>query len=187
MYHSRPLLHLARSTPIAGRALHRRLRTLLHHHATYLPPPKSLSSPLDRTPIQPVPLDVLTDRLVERVLTEGCFVGPPPSPEDSQLSNSPVTEDVNMEVDEINDADLAVRLKLRYASISNAKTLQFRILPRKLDPRGMGPGTLQVPGWIRERAAEILFANEIGEEEESLPEVILNCLLKVSFQARLVV
>lgn len=43
---------------------------------------------------------------------------------------------------------------------------------------GTGRGTLVVPGWIRERAAEVLF--EGGDvDESSVAEVILDSLLKV--------
>ena len=41
-----------------------------------------------------------------------------------------------------------------------------------------GRGTLLIPGWVRERAVEVLF--EGGDvDESSVAEVILDCLMRV--------
>lgn len=42
--------------------------------------------------------------------------------------------------------------------------------------------TLLIPGWVRERAAEVLFEGD-EEDEPGLAHCILNCLLKVQFLA----
>jgi len=52
----------------------------------------------------------------------------------------------------------------------------------KVNPSGIGAptgrGTLIIPGWVRERAAEVLF--EGGDvDESSVAEVILDCLMRV--------
>ena len=52
----------------------------------------------------------------------------------------------------------------------------------KVNPPGIGVptgrGTLIIPGWVRERAAEVLF--EGGDvDESSVAEVILDCLMRV--------
>jgi hypothetical protein len=50
--------------------------------------------------------------------------------------------------------------------------------PPPLSPTGTGRGTLIIPGWIRERAAEVLF--EGGDVDEcSVAELILDVILKV--------
>lgn len=69
-----------------------------------------------------------------------------------------------------------------YAQQSSATDLTIRVVPPGPNqPHGPGTtarGTLQIPGWVRERAAEVLF--EDGDvDESSVAEVILNTLLKV--------
>lgn len=66
-----------------------------------------------------------------------------------------------------------------YMRHSTATDLRVRVEPPPSQQTGTGRGTLVVPGWIRERAAEVLF--EGGDvDESSVAEVILDSLLKVS-------
>ncbi|WVQ96180.1 hypothetical protein IAU59_003283 [Kwoniella sp. CBS 9459] len=187
VYHSRPLYTHSRSTPVAGRRLHSHLRNLLHHHATYIPPPSSMSTIRSRERIESVPLSILTDGLVERVLTEGCFVG--------GIVIGEVEADVDMKVaepgferdlseEEIYLARHADDAKRRYAHTSSAKDMSIRSSPLHGSPKDMGPGTIIVPGWIRERAAEILFNEDDEGEEESIPRSILTCLLELPIDLR---
>ena len=178
MTYSRPLVHLARSTPLAGRALHRRLRSLLHHHAVYIPPPNpSAGSTAANRPEQPVPLHYLSDRVIEQVLTKGCIAGQLPNP------YSPETD--SMDVDppaistgETDEASLMGALRERYSSSSSTKDRSFRI-PHSSSPRD-GQGTLVIPGWVLERAAEVLFDPDVsGDEADTIPQAILTTLLKV--------
>jgi actin-related protein 10 len=70
-------------------------------------------------------------------------------------------------------------LSTMYKRHSTATDIQMRVLPPSAQQVGTGRGTLLIPGWIRERAAEILF--EGGDvDESSLAETILDALLKVS-------
>ena len=70
-------------------------------------------------------------------------------------------------------------LSTMYKRYSTATDIQMRVLPPSTQQTGTGRGTLLIPGWIRERAAEILF--EGGDvDESSLAETILDGLLKVS-------
>lgn len=62
-----------------------------------------------------------------------------------------------------------------YKKHSTATDLQMRVQP--VHQTGTGMGTLIIPGWIRERAAEVLFEGDV--DESSLAETILNSLLKV--------
>lgn len=65
-----------------------------------------------------------------------------------------------------------------YTRYSTATDLRVRVEPPSSQQAGTGRGTLLVPGWIRERAAEVLF--EGGDvDESSVAEVILDSLLKV--------
>jgi hypothetical protein len=62
-----------------------------------------------------------------------------------------------------------------YMRHSAATTLE---VPVPLSDMSTGAGTLVIPGWVRERAAEVLFAG--GDlDEASVAEVILDALLKV--------
>lgn len=170
VYYSRPLFHLSQSTPLAGKALHWRLKALIRRHATYYPPPASLSS-LKREPVRPVPDSILTNGLVERILTETCFVG------GVMTSSSSKPLDENMEGGEEDETERALALLADvYASSSTATDLPFPI-PSVGD---IGPGTLVVPGWIRERAAEVLFEDDMESESLSVTDTVLQTLAKVS-------
>ncbi|GFZ50090.1 hypothetical protein JCM24511_07843 [Saitozyma sp. JCM 24511] len=185
VYHSRPLYHLARSTPLAGRALHRRLRLLLNHHATYYPPPASLGN-LARQPVKPVPPGLLTDQLIERILAEGCFVGGIFVPRADETDEAmDVDLDAEQENAEVQARREAGRLARRYAdnSGSSAKDMRFRATPPGGSSKAMGTGTLVVPGWVRERASEILFGDAV-DEDESIPGLILACVLKCPIDLR---
>ncbi|ORY34879.1 actin-domain-containing protein [Naematelia encephala] len=173
VYCSRPLDHLARSTTLAGKALHDRLRLLLQHHATYIPPPASMSN-LERRPVQPVPEGLLSDRLLERILTEGCFVG-------SINLRTPNMSFADTS-DDADDNRLANMLRDRYRGSATATDLSFRIDPP--ESTGLGPGLLLVPGWIRERAAELLFGDDIDDEQDGIPESILHCISKLPVDLR---
>lgn len=66
-------------------------------------------------------------------------------------------------------------LAAMYKKHSTATDLKMRVQP--VQQTGTGMGTLIIPGWIRERAAEVLFEGDV--DEHSLSEVTLNALLKV--------
>lgn len=175
VYHSRPLVNLARSTPSGGRALHRFLRELLHRCAVYVPPQAAGAATGPNRRQNPVPLDRLTDRVVEQVLTKGCVVG--------GLPNSHVPTNEMMEVDPIegssyedHEVRLYTALEARHG-FSSFPARSFSI-PHSTVIRD-GQGTLVVPGWVLERAAEILFDSALGEEAESVPHTVLDTLLKV--------
>lgn len=65
-----------------------------------------------------------------------------------------------------------------YRRHSTATDVQMPVAP-PASSGGLGRGVLIIPGWVRERAAEVLF--EGGDVDEvSVAEVILESLLKVS-------
>ncbi|KAK4685993.1 actin-related protein 10, partial [Tremellales sp. Uapishka_1] len=174
VFHSRPLFHLSRPTPLAGRRLHQHLRSLLLHYATYIPPPPSLGNLSDRSSAA-VPPQLLTDRLLERILTEACFVG-------GVVIHDGTKGDQELDSDESDEARRMRLFKERYEGTSTAKDASFMVAPvRKSD---MGPGSLIVPGWIRERTAEILFEHDGESEDASVPHAILNTMLKLPIDLR---
>jgi hypothetical protein len=66
-----------------------------------------------------------------------------------------------------------------YTRHSTATDLRIRVVPPLSQQTGTGRGTLIIPGWIRERAAEVLF--EGGDvDESSVAEIVLDSLLKVT-------
>ena len=66
-----------------------------------------------------------------------------------------------------------------YKRYSTANDIQMPVNP-PASSAGLGRGVLIIPGWIRERAAEVLF--EGGDVDEvSVAEIILDSLLKVIF------
>ncbi|KAJ7104005.1 fungal-specific actin related protein [Mycena belliarum] len=70
-----------------------------------------------------------------------------------------------------------------YKRHSTATELQMRVVPPAAQQTGTGRGTLIIPGWVRERTAEVLF--EGGDvDESSTAEVILDSLLKVPVDLR---
>ena len=69
-----------------------------------------------------------------------------------------------------------------YKRHSTANDIQVPVTP-PASSGGLGRGVLVIPGWIRERAAEVLF--EGGDVDEvSVAEIILDSLLKVNHSFR---
>jgi actin-related protein 10 len=177
--------HLS-TTPIGGKAFLQRLTRLILRYGTYTPPRES------RRPIRPdpkrrlappgpeegnkeeehaavpgpVPEDILDWWTLEDIRSRGCFVGPVPI----QSSQRPDAED-----------DLQEYAKI-FSQSSEAKDATFN-LRRKQVSADSGCGTLHVPGWIRERAAEVFF-EEGDVDASSVVEVILACLTAVSACSR---
>ncbi|KAH6909165.1 actin family [Coprinopsis sp. MPI-PUGE-AT-0042] len=70
-----------------------------------------------------------------------------------------------------------------YKKNSTATDLQMRVEPPPEQQVGTGLGTLLIPGWIRERAAEVLFEGD-DVDECNLAEVLLDTLLKIPVDLR---
>lgn len=155
-----------------------------------------------------VPQDVLTDAVVEEIKTRCCFVGdilnfsseprreetpisegsetdfPPSDSSDiSQLSSQPDSEYATVansgSAPENDPGENHLQaISSMYMRNSTATDIQLRVIPPPSQQTGTGRGTLIIPGWIRERAGELLF--EGGDvDESSLAEAILDALLKV--------
>lgn len=171
-----------RTTPIAGKAFLHRLKRLVLAFGRYTPPRSSrrpvrpdpkrsqiqaLSSNSDpETPNSeeavPVPESVLDWSTLEDIRSRGCFVGEMPSQScerPDQSSNLQTYADI-------------------FGQSANARDATF-ILRKQTSSSDVTPGSVQVPGWVRERAAEVFF--EAGDvDSASVVEVILKCLTAVS-------
>ena len=155
-----------------------------------------------------VPQEILTDALIEDIKARCCFVGNVlEANHDFRTSSAPASEtdvplgsDAAMSESELShasdvpesttssqqpstdpgsgsDSSLQALANL-YMRHSNATDIQLRVVPPVAQQMGTGRGTLIVPGWIRERAAEVLF--EGGDvDESSAAEVLLDSLSKV--------
>lgn len=99
----------------------------------------------------------------------------PPSSDFSVVSHSNVPS--NLDRPKPGESHLQALASL-YQRHSTATDLLIRVEPPPAQQHGTGRGTLVIPGWVRERAAEVLF--EGGDvDESSVAEVILDSLLKV--------
>ncbi|KAG7089391.1 hypothetical protein E1B28_011079 [Marasmius oreades] len=228
IFASRPLFPQIQTTPLAGSRLHSHLRSLLLLFGTYLPPtsPGPVNIPTASRSMR-VPPEILTDSILDELLTRCCFVGEPllsvssndtrdvtpgldegsetdlpPSSDATQSESdfSHVGRDSNVSSAQASTSDFSVISDPRtpvgadpragglqglanlYTRHSTATDLRLRVAPLP-GGGGLGYATLIIPGWVRERAAEILF--EPGDvDEKSVAEVILDALLKVPLDLR---
>ncbi|KAJ9118244.1 hypothetical protein QFC22_004153 [Naganishia vaughanmartiniae] len=114
----------------------------------------------------PVPSDILDWRTLEDVRSRGCFVGTIP------LRVCPRPDDA----EDLDDHAQA------YSAESEAKDATFIV--KRNDMSGDTSNELvKVPGWVRERAAEVFF--EDGDVDAmSVVEVILSCLTSLPIDLR---
>ncbi|KDQ14960.1 hypothetical protein BOTBODRAFT_159018 [Botryobasidium botryosum FD-172 SS1] len=210
IYASRPLFPLLRTTPIAGARLTSHLRNLILAFGTYRSPPPLLGAPIPPAPTR-VALEILTPTLLEEIKARCCFVGesisgeedqpaddddamsldvPPSSDTDMAASDAEPPSDVFSSIVPISEAQAVAleveRVRAMYSRHTDATDLHFRVVPPGIVSHAPGAstrGTLVIPGWVRERAAELLF--EGGDvDEKSVAEVILDTLLKVPVDLR---
>lgn len=172
--------------------MNRRLRALLLAFASYIAPPPSLTS---TTParITRLPRDILTDDLVEEIKTRLCFVGG----ENSHTTDEAQAGSGDLEIpqvrDDLNKLDedeaIVAHLFERYSRTAPAtKPVSFRVPTLRGGPtlssangHSGGRGWVELPGWVRERAAEVLWEDEGDHDARGLADVVLECLLRVSF------
>ncbi|KAI5478184.1 hypothetical protein MNV49_005351 [Pseudohyphozyma bogoriensis] len=177
IYSSRPLFSHLLSSPRAGSQINQRLKSLLLQFGLYVPPPSSLNSttPPVRTRI---PKEVLTEELLEEIKCRTCFVAKGGVQEGDEEESF---EDEMDDEEEVGGESVRLlkRMQRRWAGKSETTTISFKVPGFSAPPvtSGVGRGWIQVPGWVRERAAEVLW--EKGDEDEmSLSEMVLEALLK---------
>ncbi|KAM0788897.1 hypothetical protein ACM66B_002980 [Microbotryomycetes sp. NB124-2] len=185
VFASRPMYSAMLSTPRASQRLSRRLRSLLLLFGSYAKPPSSLNSNA-RPTISRVPAEVLSEDLLEDMLARLCYVGHAVRGA-VELDSAPEPEGVQVDEEDSLDEDVSLlrNHEKRFAALSMATTVSFPIpnYGRTAATGGVGRGWVQVPGWIRERAAEVLF--ESGDEDEaSLVELVLECLNNLPIDLR---
>lgn len=147
IYAARPLIPHITTTPLAGRAIGQRLKTLLLEHARYIPPSHLHSS---LAPHTNVPESALTFEVIEDIKATVLFCSP-----------------LLVSIEQQNDTITA------YKNLSSA-TDTYYPLPLKDGTNA----TLLIPGWIRERAADVLFEGS-DEDEPSITHSVLDAMLKV--------
>lgn len=133
----------------------------------------------------------MSDQLIERIITEACFVAetPPQEGNSDALAGGEIDHDMEQEADALHEGNeddssaYLLRLKDRYVSDGRTEDWSIPVNPLLADSKGLGPGTLIIPGWIRERAAEVLFGDLLDEEVLSVPDAILQCVQAVSRSA----
>lgn len=204
VYMSRPLFPTIMATTRAGSRLNDRLKALLLRFTEFLTIPKfgqsSLSTNQPRTPRSTnVPAALLTSSVIEDIKTRLLFVSPDrlhvDQASDSIRQNQ--YELISGEYSEFDDLCLLDTLERIYTRSTSSDTQDViyklpSLQPSLATPRAPCIGVLRIPGWIRERASEILFHPSLShpkieeEEEESLsiPEVILETLLKLPVDLR---
>ncbi|KAF8340324.1 actin family [Cantharellus anzutake] len=212
IYGSRPLYSAMRTSPLAGARLNTHLRSLLMLFGTYLGPmgvvgqnPKPSAVPEDA-----LPESIIEDMKTRCCFVGSPILLSRSLPRLQGPSESAATEDL-MSVDQsetstdvdpgqpssqsrTSDSSMTGpstqihAMKDLYVRHSTATDLNVKIPAPGMAPTGPGTTTftrasLLVPGWIRERAAELLF--EDGDvDEASVAEVILDSLLKVPVDLR---
>ncbi|KAH9824688.1 actin-domain-containing protein [Melampsora americana] len=212
VYLSRPLFPLVRSTTRASSRLNSRLRSLLLRFAPLIPIPKfgqssnssSATTSTDRK--ISIPREFLTSEVIEDIKTRLLFVSKEPlkpfiTPTDLETvpiaSPTPMnTLDSMSDYSEELDTVLLDSLERHYKNSTSSETIDITYKLPTLqtstsNPRAPSMGVIKIPGWIRERAAEILFSksddHQIPEEEEeswSVTEVVLECLANLPIDLR---
>ncbi|KAG9295204.1 hypothetical protein G9A89_006185 [Geosiphon pyriformis] len=156
-FSARPLNPFIRTTPLAGRALTQRLETLIRRFGTMIVHP---------TNERAIPSKYLTPTVLEDIKTRFLFVGQMMVSAESISSAEKTSEEDQLK---------------KYAPVSSATDIHYPITLSK-NGRERQMGTLVVPGWVRERAAEVLFEGD--EDESSVVGCLLECLLKTPIQLR---
>ncbi|RKP40254.1 actin-domain-containing protein [Dimargaris cristalligena] len=163
VYDAHPLIHHIRTTPVAGAALGKHLRALLLEHATLLSDSSSATNAGATGASSSSSSDLLNSWLspgvVEDIQCRLLFASP--------------------EMTTTTDVDYPLPAPDPTSPLSTTITSS--------DPSALPQRTirhLRIPGWIRERAAEIWFQGDPDQDIESIPATMLNVLLKVPLDLR---
>ncbi|KAJ1919775.1 hypothetical protein IWQ60_007161 [Tieghemiomyces parasiticus] len=171
VFESHALIHHTRTTPVAGRALGIHLQDLLLAHTTLTALPAAgtdIDSAL--TPALPSLEEVLTEAVVEDIKTRLLFASPVHA---GFVETNPSADDrTRWYRDTTTAADTTYTLTHPSPKDSTSTTL-----PRRRY-------ALVVPGWIRERAAEILFRGNEEQDMAGIPNTILDALLRAPIDLR---
>ncbi|KAF9042016.1 actin-like ATPase domain-containing protein [Hymenopellis radicata] len=201
IFAARPLFPYLRTTPLAGAALSLHLSQFIHVHGIEVLTPALVEEIKTRACFVSDPPGIFADR------------GNTPAPELSSepdipssenntdsdfsfagresMSSQPESSDFsvvstparNPLLDDRRSDDPAYRVVEIYERCSTASHLTMRVPPPSSQNTATGYGALKIPGWVRERSAELLFDG--GDvDESSVAEVILDSLLKIPVDLR---
>lgn len=207
IYYWRPLVPTyLRTSTRAGARLSQRLRSLLLHFATFVTPQQipAPTSTFTTTAVVPanerrekVSKDLLTEDFLDEIVSKALLVSPSRITQTSWTSPGKTDwKDAQpfSHLSEEDDETFMETLKEKYQDTSSALDMTIHVPPPPPPPlspaetpstlgggittQNTSRGVILIPGWVRERAAEVLF--EPGDEdEESIVEMILHILLKV--------
>jgi hypothetical protein len=154
VFQGRVLSGMITSSPIAGKAFLDRLGSLVDRYARWSGPDLPGGTPGQSN---------TTLKGLEKIRS-GCFVAP--SGMDGRVGHRVYSDEEMMGVYGVQSSTTA----------TSTKDTRFSLTP---DEARLGVKAVLIPGWIRERTAEVFF--EMGEEDEkSVQEVICDSLVKVS-------
>lgn len=165
IFDARPLFTYAKSTPMAGKVLSQRLKSMIVASA------KIFDSS------QPIVSSMLSDDIIEDIQTRFLFVSPfrinhmlqsPPTSRSMSMSKTVSIDSVLLGVPKGSDTE---SYEKRYHETSAATDVKYHF--RRADNNEMTAMT--IPGWIRERAAEVLFEGW-DEDQPSIADTILAAL-----------
>lgn len=173
VFHGRPLYPHIVTTPRAGRAFLQRLRGLIAAHGRVIPAQDHEAQRPSPLPVKNATIDAVTPRVAPSESR-----APASADEVAARLDTTWLEDFRArgcfvgQAIPVGDEDL-------YESASTAKDATVDI-PKGEDGKS---DRITVPGWIRERAAEIFFETD-DEDRLSIQECILECLLKLPIDLR---
>ncbi|KAI8377092.1 hypothetical protein EDC96DRAFT_551246 [Choanephora cucurbitarum] len=134
IYVSRPLIPYISTTPLAGKAVTRRLKELLLEHGRFIPPS---NLHLSLAPHNSIPDHVLTPELLEDIKSQVIFCSPMMIGQQLQQQENIVET---------------------YRNLSSATDLYYPI-----SLKDGTRANLLIPGWLRERTVEVLFEGDEDE------------------------
>ncbi|KAI9197307.1 actin family [Polychytrium aggregatum] len=149
IYDGRPLLRQMKTLPIAGHSVTTRLKLLLKNHG------KVLQDGVDMVPIEDSFVEKLSNEFYENLKAQVCFVGAFPTFEDVSFENR--------------EAAFPYREKLYEYTVYKSETRPVHVTVDSNDK-------LWVPGWVRERSAEVLFEGD--DDGVSVANVILEAIIQ---------
>ncbi|KAJ1945002.1 hypothetical protein EC988_005852, partial [Linderina pennispora] len=162
VYDGRPLVPYMTSTPLAGEALLESLKSLIKKHAQFVPFDGNARGVA-------ITDDMLSDDVCRHIQTKILYVSPLSIP--STLSKKTI---------ELSVGEVDPRLVEWFEqSITGSPTITLTI-----STKTHGHGTLKIPGWVRERAAEVLLAGDSTEDCMGLVEAIVACIENVDVDLR---
>ncbi|CAO3646639.1 unnamed protein product [Cunninghamella echinulata] len=199
IYSARPLISYITNTPLAGRAVTKRLKCLLLEHGKLIPPS---NLHISLTPHVPIPPKLLTPDLLEELKTRILFCS-------TTTGTSTINNNNNNNNDTLNERHDILSRDQRIEHDKSTSHATDMYYPIQI-PITQEKATLLIPGWIREHTMDIVFegndevdfSNNINnnestttgidnnndnidndsqhyEDEAGIAHCILNCLLKV--------